>query len=116
MCITKVRFSEGSLPGPPAPIKPLPGALERAATEDDEAPFELEESTSAFLRSAVEPEDDYQTLEHIKTAVHPPHSRTHFAYNRVPWSLKVRKELFSPSETVNSPLAVNLIFCQVCYI
>ncbi len=40
--------------------------------------------------------------------------RTYFAYNRVDWNLNVRKEVFSPSEVVNSPLAINLIFCQVC--
>lgn len=58
-------------------------------------------------------EDDYQTLEQIKTVLHPPHSASHFSYNRVPWNLKIRKEVFSPSETVSSPLAVHLIFCQV---
>jgi myosin-15 len=59
-------------------------------------------------------EDDYQTLEDIKTTLLPPHSKTHFAYfNRVPWRLRVRKEVFSPSETVQSPLGINLIFTQV---
>lgn len=58
-------------------------------------------------------DDDYQTLERIKSVVHPPYSATHFSYNRVPWTLRVRKEIFSPSETINSPLAINLIFCQV---
>ena len=28
-------------------------------------------------------------------------------------TLKIRKEVFSPSETLNSPLAINLVFCQV---
>lgn len=54
-----------------------------------------------------------QTLEDIKTALHPPYSNTYFSYNRVPWQLKVRKEVFSPSEAVASPLAIHLIFCQV---
>lgn len=80
--------------------------------------YDIEES-SEFLqpmdsgRVAVD-EDDYQTLEDIKTTVHPPYSQTFFGYNRVPWNLKIRKEMFSPSETISSPLAINLVFCQVC--
>ena len=37
----------------------------------------------------------------------------YFYFFRVPWTLKIRKEVFSPSETVQSPLAINLIFCQI---
>jgi hypothetical protein len=54
-----------------------------------------------------------QTLEDVKTVLHKPHSAANFAYDRVEWQLKVRKEVFSPAETVRSPAAVNLIFCQV---
>ena len=36
-----------------------------------------------------------------------------YSFFRVPWTLKIRKEVFSPSETVQSPLAINLIFCQI---
>merc|ERR1712083_457942 len=52
-------------------------------------------------------------LEEVKTQIHPPNSSNFFTYNRVPWTLKIRKEVFSPSETVHSPLAINLIFCQI---
>ena len=59
-------------------------------------------------------EDDYAALEDIKTKLYPgPPSNTHYTYDRVPWTLKIRKEVFSPTETLNSPLAINLIFCQV---
>lgn len=34
-------------------------------------------------------------------------------YNRVPWKLRVRKELFTPMEEVSSPALMHLIFCQV---
>ena len=54
-----------------------------------------------------------QTLEDVKTVLHKPHSTANFAYDRVPWQLKIRKEVFSPAEEVRSPMAVNLIFCQV---
>ena len=54
----------------------------------------------------------FQTLEDVKTVLHKPHSAANFAYDRVPWQLKIRKEVFSPTEEVRSPMAVNLIFCQ----
>ena len=53
-----------------------------------------------------------QTLEDVKTVLHKLHSAANFAYDRVPWQLKIRKEVFSPTEEVRSPMAVNLIFCQ----
>ena len=81
--------------------------------------YELEES-SEFLQPVdsgapvLVDEDDYAALEDIKTKLYPgPPSTTHYTYDRVPWTLKIRKEVFSPSETLNSPLAINLIFCQV---
>ena len=80
--------------------------------------MELEES-SEFLEPVdrappvMVEEDAYQTLEDMKTVLHSPYSNVHFAYNRVPWTLKIRKEVFSPSESINSPLAINLIFSQV---
>ena len=83
--------------------------------------YELEES-SEFLQPVdsgapvLVDEDDYAALEDIKTKLYPgPPSTTHYTYDRVPWTLKIRKEVFSPSETLNSPLAINLIFCQVQY-
>jgi myosin-15 len=58
-------------------------------------------------------EDDYQALEEPKTQVQPPMTSSFITYNRVPWTLKIRKEVFSPSETIQSPLAINLVFCQI---
>jgi myosin XV len=34
-------------------------------------------------------------------------------YNRVPWQLKVRKEVFRPSEAIGPPAALDLMFVQV---
>lgn len=34
-------------------------------------------------------------------------------YNRVSWLLRVRKEVFSPSEALGPPAAQHLIFCQI---
>lgn len=36
-------------------------------------------------------------------------------YNRVPWKLRVRKEMFRPSEPIGPPAALDLLFAQICY-
>ena len=83
--------------------------------------FELEES-SEFLQSVdgldrrtqnILDELEYQGLEESQTRLHPPSSNIHFSYNRVPWKLRIRKELFSPSEQISDPNTVHLIFCQI---
>ncbi len=113
-------FADGSLPDPerpPAPIKPVEkmrgGRFGSVDTHDLEEASEFLEPK--MTPGAIEDEDDYQTLEDVKTVLHKPHSSASFAYDRVPWQLKVRKEVFSPAETLRSPLAVNLVFCQVVF-
>lgn len=34
-------------------------------------------------------------------------------YNRVPWRLRVRKEVFHPNESIGSPAALDMLFAQV---
>lgn len=36
-------------------------------------------------------------------------------YNRVPWKLRVRKEIFRPNEPIGPPAALDLLFAQICY-
>ena len=83
--------------------------------------FELEES-SEFLQSVdgldrrtqnILDELEYQGMEESQTRLHPPNSNIHFSYNRVPWKLRIRKEVFSPSEQISDPTTVHLIFCQI---
>ena len=83
--------------------------------------FELEES-SEFLQSVdgldrrtqnILDELEYQGLEESQTRLHPPNSNIHFSYNRVPWKLRIRKEVFSPSEQISDATTVHLIFCQI---
>ena len=55
-----------------------------------------------------------KALEGIHTKLYGPLNAPFFTYNMVPWTLHVRKELFSPSEnSLVHPLALHLIFCQV---
>ena len=129
-------FADGSLPDPnralpvpPPPIKPPTVGgdggdiltrknIERNGSMSTTDKFDLEES-SEFLQPIDDrppmmvDEDDYQALEEVKTQFHAPNTHQFFTYNRVPWALKIRKEVFSPSESVHSPLAINLIFCQI---
>ncbi|XP_057659116.1 myosin-VIIa [Diorhabda carinulata] len=43
----------------------------------------------------------------------PPGTTACVTYNRVPWLLRVRKEVFSPSEPLGHLTTMHLIFCQV---
>ena len=55
-------------------------------------------------------------MENIHTKLYGPLNAPFFTYNQVPWTLHVRKELFSPSEnSLSHPLALHLIFCQVVH-
>ncbi|QQP35410.1 Myosin 15 [Caligus rogercresseyi] len=59
-------------------------------------------------------EDDYQCLDEVSTKLHPPNSSTSYLYTRnVPWNLHIRKEIFSPSESLSNPLLIHLIFTQI---
>lgn len=40
-------------------------------------------------------------------------SSAYITYNRVSWLLRIRKEVFSPTETLGPPTAQHLIFCQI---
>ncbi|KAF5306868.1 hypothetical protein FQA39_LY00098 [Lamprigera yunnana] len=44
---------------------------------------------------------------------HYPGTNGFVSYQRVPWSLKIRKEVFLPGENLGSPAAQHLIFCQI---
>ncbi|KAJ8681733.1 hypothetical protein QAD02_017525 [Eretmocerus hayati] len=71
-----------------------------------------------FLKPVLPPADKPEiekVQEIIDTKLYPQTSNTHFTYNRVTWSLRVKKEVFAPNETLTTPLALHLVFCQVAY-
>ncbi|XP_071526723.1 unconventional myosin-XV isoform X1 [Panulirus ornatus] len=79
--------------------------------------FELEES-SEFLQPVdsapvlVDKEMEKRSYEAIKTQLLPAPHGAHITYARVPWSLTLRKELFTPGENLHGE-ALHLVFCQV---
>lgn len=71
-----------------------------------------------FLRPVLPPAEKPEiekVQEVVNTKLYPQTSTAHFTYNRVTWTLRVKKEVFAPNETLNSPLALHLVFCQVAY-
>ncbi|XP_068984012.1 unconventional myosin-XV isoform X3 [Bombus flavifrons] len=71
-----------------------------------------------FLRPVMPPAEKPEiekVQEVVNTKLYPQTSTAHFTYNRVTWTLRVKKEVFAPNETLNSPLALHLVFCQVAY-
>ncbi|XP_014481805.1 PREDICTED: unconventional myosin-XV isoform X1 [Dinoponera quadriceps] len=71
-----------------------------------------------FLKPVLPPADKPEiekVQEVVNTKLYPQASNAHFTYNRVTWTLRVKKEVFAPNETLNSPLALHLVFCQVAY-
>ncbi|KAG6448965.1 hypothetical protein O3G_MSEX005802 [Manduca sexta] len=44
-----------------------------------------------------------------------PSDRAFLTYGRVPWKLRVRKEVFSPLETYNDPAILDLLYAQIVY-
>lgn len=71
-----------------------------------------------FLRPVLPPADKPEiekVQEIVDTKLYPPTTSAHFTYNRVTWALRVKKEVFTPNETLANPLALHLVFCQVAY-
>ncbi|XP_064096638.1 unconventional myosin-XV-like isoform X3 [Macrobrachium nipponense] len=79
--------------------------------------FELEES-SEFLQPVdsvpilVDKELEKRSYADVKTRLLPAVHGSHVTYSHVPWNLALRKEVFTPGETLTGD-ALHLVFCQV---
>ncbi|XP_070579495.1 unconventional myosin-XV-like isoform X12 [Ptychodera flava] len=56
---------------------------------------------------------EVEKLERVKTELFPSSQAAFLAYTRVRWQLILRKEVFTPSEKLENPTLLHLIFCQV---
>lgn len=51
--------------------------------------------------------------DNIKTTLYGPNGAPFLTYSKVPWQLRVRKEVFTPTEKLDNPLLLHLVFCQI---
>ncbi|KAL0278610.1 UNVERIFIED_CONTAM: hypothetical protein PYX00_000382 [Menopon gallinae] len=86
----------------------------RSSGVDNMDRIELEESSEFLQPVDIPPPTAIQRHQEVaETRLHPQPNAAHFTYNRIPWKLHVRKEVFSPVEKLTNPLAIHLIFCQI---
>lgn len=56
----------------------------------------------------------YQQLASVRTTLYDDRDiMTYLTYSDVAWKLRVRKEVFSPNETLTNPKTIDLIFYQI---
>lgn len=104
-------------------IKKLPPTqmIERATFKTHMARMDRERKNSAstqVTQSTDKPDDtDMEWPSNAPPAPVPPVSKMPAAacltYNRVPWKLRVRKEVFHPMESISSPATLDLLFAQI---
>lgn len=103
-------------------IKKLPPQMmERATFKTHMARMDRERKNSAstqITQSTDKPDDtDVEWSTQAPPAPVPPVNKLPAAacltYNRVPWKLRVRKEVFHPTESISSPATLDLLFAQV---
>ncbi|XP_076448222.1 unconventional myosin-XV-like isoform X2 [Babylonia areolata] len=61
------------------------------------------------------PPIDFAAFEKVVTELYPQNTKHFLMYNRVPWILHLRKEVFWPSERVENLVVRHLIYCQVVH-
>ncbi|XP_022668747.1 unconventional myosin-XV-like isoform X2 [Varroa destructor] len=89
--------------GPPPPP---PGGEKKQTSEYEDV---KETSTPLIERSNRPPVQQPQT----QTKLFPLPQTSFLMYTNTRWELRIRKEVFSPAETLNDPKATHLIFAQV---
>uniref|UniRef100_A0A3Q2VWC0 Unconventional myosin-XV-like n=1 Tax=Haplochromis burtoni TaxID=8153 RepID=A0A3Q2VWC0_HAPBU len=83
---------------------------------DLELPADFPKHSSYFIISAQEParvRANAIETQTIQTQLHQRTNEEHYTYTNVPWRLYLRKEVFYPKDSFNSPLVLDLIFKQI---
>jgi myosin-15 len=113
---TTVRPPPGGLLPPPPPPLPDEGPSFAAAhqqLEEHNRPPPRRESSHRQSVIASEIAFDLRSLDHKRTALYAQPTEPFLTYDRVPWTIEVRKEVFSPAEKLESPTLINMIFIQI---
>ncbi|XP_047023810.1 unconventional myosin-XV [Helicoverpa zea] len=92
---------------------------ERATFKTHMAQKERDRKMEAERRHSVSTHVTDRT-EHIERDVPAPAAllpsdRSFLTYSRVPWKLRVRKEVFTPLETYNDPAILDLLYAQIVH-
>ncbi|KAI8796897.1 unconventional myosin-XV isoform X2 [Biomphalaria glabrata] len=89
-------------------IEPQDASLYNKRIEPDQRPLPP-------LPPPEEPKQiiDYAAFERVVTELYPQNKKFFLMYSKVPWTLQVRKEVFWPSEKLEKPLTLHLIYCQI---
>uniref|UniRef100_I3J548 Myosin XVA n=1 Tax=Oreochromis niloticus TaxID=8128 RepID=I3J548_ORENI len=85
---------------------------EPASTKTDKANPAAQVSNSETCEETVRTDTLLET-ETIQTQLHQRTNEEHYTYTNVPWRLYLRKEVFYPKDSFNSPLVLDLIFKQI---
>lgn len=105
--------------------KPRPVMPERATFKTHMAKIERErKSSSSTLASHREKYDDSEMMidDFVSPVIPAPvlappslkmPASACLTYNRVPWKLRVRKEVFRPNEPIGPPIVLDLLFAQI---
>jgi len=98
-------------PPPPVEQEPHPQPLlhvdQLTRNESERAPVHVP------VQEAFKPKVDIKALEKVNTELFPQNMGPYITYHRVPWQLEIRKEIFTPTEKVDNPVVLNLVFFQV---
>ncbi|CAI5680955.1 unnamed protein product [Oreochromis niloticus] len=114
-----LQILKPQMENPPAPQPKRPAAPSPSASAVKEAGFKPTKSTKtrAPARPLPIPPPVSRELpvetETIQTQLHQRTNEEHYTYTNVPWRLYLRKEVFYPKDSFNSPLVLDLIFKQI---
>nr|XP_012779321.2 unconventional myosin-XV [Maylandia zebra] len=114
-----LQILKPQMENPPAPQPKRPAAASPSASAVKEAGFKPTKSTKtrAPARPLPIPPPVSRELpvetQTIQTQLHQRTNEEHYTYTNVPWRLYLRKEVFYPKDSFNSPLVLDLIFKQI---
>ncbi|GAB6020238.1 Unconventional myosin-XV [Chamberlinius hualienensis] len=100
---------------PPRPISPSAGRFREVPQrvverfDDDNIHF----SRTEMITRSIDEVDRKHLVEDFRTQLFPMSTAPFCTYTRVPWTLHIRKEVFSPSEQLANPLTLHMVFSQV---
>ncbi|XP_064594768.1 unconventional myosin-XV-like isoform X2 [Liolophura sinensis] len=104
---------EQATPAAPVYVPPTPQPITPEFVQSEEVQTEPLTPVPNVEPVKSLPDVDYGALEKILTQLYPQNKETFYMYQRVPWRLHVRKEVFFPNERLDNPLALHLVFCQI---